>query len=319
MTGFVSHLAAELRAFLAFKRTMGHPYARAEYTLREFDRFVLAHARGHRTFRMEEAVLAWLASKSVRKAVTVTVELGVVRQFCLYQRRRNPAAFVPGRVWAPQSTKSDFMPFVFTEAQVADLLRRAVAVDGRCCRAVVLRALLLVIYCTGLRFGEALRLRMRDVDIDNGVMFIAESKGRARWVPFDRSLARELRRYVVARRALAAAGPDAPFFIGIHGQRLLPQRANEAIRALLCAAGLKPPSGRIGPRPYDFRHTFAVHRLARWYRAGVDVHARLPWLSAYMGHNDILGTETYLTATPELLGIASDRFARHLARRRASR
>ena len=52
--------------------------------------------------------------------------------------------------------------------------------------------------------------------------------------------------------------------------------------------------GRIGPRPYDLRHTFAVQRLSSWYRQGADLHARLPWLSAYMGHDDILGTETYL-------------------------
>ncbi|HEX7273208.1 MAG TPA: tyrosine-type recombinase/integrase, partial [Casimicrobiaceae bacterium] len=304
MTKFVSHLGAELSAFLAFKRAMGHPYVRAEYTLREFDRFVLARGKGRRAFRMDETILAWLASKSGRKAVSVTVELGVVRQFCLFRRRRDPAAFVPGRIWAPQSTKSDFLPFVFTEAQVADLLRRAGAIDWPSCRAVVLRALLLVLYCTGVRVGEALRLRMRDVDADDGVMFIAESKGRARWVPFDRSLARELDRYIVARRALSAAGPDDPFFIANGGHPLRPKRAGDAIRALFCAAGLKPPTGRVGPRPYDLRHTFAVHRLTRWYRAGVDVHARLPWLSAYMGHNDILGTETYLTATPELLAIA---------------
>ena len=93
--------------------------------------------------------------------------------------------------------------------------------------------------------------------------------------------------------------------------------ASETVRRLLRAAGLKPPFGRVGPRPYDFRHTYAVHRLTRWYREGVDVNSRLPWLSAYMGHDDILGTESYLTATPELLAIASGRFEQHLARRRA--
>lgn len=315
MTAFVSQLAPDLDAFLAFKRGMGHPYVRAEFTLRDFDRFVLDRARPHRPFRMEEAILAWLASKPARKAVSVTVELGVLRQFCLHRRRSNPAAFVPGRIWAPQSTESHFLPFVFTESQVVDLLRRARSVDLPGCHGFVLHALLLVLYCTGLRVGEAVRLRMKDVLLDDGVLFIAESKGRARWVPFDRSLARELVRYLDARRVHAACGPDDALFIGRRGQPLRTQRASDAIRVLLRAAGLKPPVGRIGPRPYDFRHTFAVHRLTRWYRAGVDVHSRLPWLSAYMGHDDILGTETYLTATPELLAIASDRFKLHLARR----
>jgi len=317
MTRFVSHLATELDAFLAFKRTLGSPYVRAEYTLRSFDRFVLSYSRRHRPFRLDAALLAWLASKKKdRKPVTVTVDIGAVRQFCLHRRRRDPAAFVPGREWAPQSTKSEFLPFVFTGAQVRDLLQRATALEPRELRGVSFRALLLVLYCTGIRFGEALRLRMKDVDARGGLLFIVESKGRSRWVPFERSLGREFERYIATRRAIAHGAPGDPFFIDPKGGPLRAKTASDTVRALLRAAGLKPALGRIGPRPYDFRHTFAVHRLTRWYRAGVDINARLPWLSAYMGHNDILGTETYLTATPELLAIASHRFQRHVARRK---
>ena len=85
--------------------------------------------------------------------------------------------------------------------------------------------------------------------------------------------------------------------------------ASEIVRLLLRQLDLKPARGRLGPRPYDLRHAFAVHRLTAWYREGVDIHARLPWLSAYMGHVNVLGTEVYLHATPELLQIASERFA----------
>lgn len=170
-------------------------------------------------------------------------------------------------------------------------------------------------YCTGVRFGEAVRLRMRDVDLDRMILFIAESKGRSRWVPFDQSLARELARYARKRLARASAAPDDRFFVGVDRRRLPTNTAWQTITGLFRQAGLKPPRGRVGPRPYDFRHTFAVHRLARWYRAGVDINARLPWLSAYMGHDNLLGTERYLTATPELMATAGRRFERLLARR----
>jgi hypothetical protein len=59
-----------------------------------------------------------------------------------------------------------------------------------------------------------------------------------------------------------------------------------------------------------------VHRLTAWAVEGVDVHARLPWLSAYLGHVNVLGTEVYLKATPELLELASQRFERHSRIRR---
>jgi integrase len=147
------------------------------------------------------------------------------------------------------------------------------------------------------------------------LLFVAESKGRARWVPFHPSLARAIERYLVARRAFAGTGPGDRLFVGFNKTRLPISTAHGALCALFRRAGLKPESGRIGPRPYDLRHTFAVHRLERWYRAGVDVHARLPWLSAYMGHDNILGTETYLTATPRLLGLAASRMRRRLSAR----
>jgi integrase len=91
------------------------------------------------------------------------------------------------------------------------------------------------------------------------------------------------------------------------------------VRRLFRRAGLKPARGRVGPRPYDIRHTFAVHRLAHWYRAGVDLHARLPWLSTYLGHESLLGTETYLTATPALLARAGRRFHTHALGRAGDR
>jgi integrase len=97
-----------------------------------------------------------------------------------------------------------------------------------------------------------------------------------------------------------------------NGQALSLKAAGDAVTRLVRNEGLKPSRGRVGPRPYDWRHAFAVHRLTDWYQNKVDIHARLPWLSAYMGHVNVLGTEVYLHATPELLRLASQRFAARL-------
>jgi integrase len=58
---------------------------------------------------------------------------------------------------------------------------------------------------------------------------------------------------------------------------------------------------------HDFRHGFAVRTLLEWYRDGLDVQARLPLLSTYMGHVDPASTFWYLTAAPELLALVADR------------
>lgn len=305
---FASSLGRDIEAFLHFKRALGHPYRRAEFMLRDFDRFVARVEKPRGGGAIEPALLAWLASKTGRKPVTVTIELGVLRQFCLFRRRQDPRAFVPGRLWAPQPTTSDFLPHVFSLAEVRRLLRAAAATGSTPFRGQLLRTLILLLYCTGLRFGEALRLRIGDLDLGAAILFVAESKGRSRWVPLHRSLARELARYLISRRTVAAADAGAPLFVGATGRPLAAVNASFELRSLFRREGLKPVKGRVGPRPYDLRHTFAVHRLTRWYRAGVNLHERLPWLAAYMGHQDIMGTETYLTATPELLGLAAHRF-----------
>jgi integrase len=186
----------------------------------------------------------------------------------------------------------------------------------------MLRALILVLYCTGLRLGEAVRLRMVDADLDRGSLMIRHSKGRSRIVPIRPDLVAELRRYGAERRRLVRerrqSDPET-LFVRLDASPLTVTSASVALRRLLRELGMKPPRGRIGARPYEFRHAFAVHRLTAWATAGVDVHAKLPWLSAYLGHQNVLGTEVYLKATPELLELASGRFEQHLRRSRRPR
>jgi integrase len=167
--------------------------------------------------------------------------------------------------------------------------------------------LVLLLYCTGMRFGEPLRLTVDDVDLEQRVLRVRESKGKTRLVPFRDDLARELERYHRARPS--AAGREAAFLCQPNGRPYGVTTASGVVTRLLRQLGLKPPRGRSGPRPFDLRHSFAVRRLTCWYRAGADLQAKLPLLSAYMGHDDLLGTEWYLRATPELLATASRRFA----------
>ena len=309
---FVSAFAGELDEFLTYKRALGHPYARSEYTLLSFDRFVREHGgtKPHRD--LERLLLAWLARLEDRKPVSVTNEIATIRQFCLFRRRRDPRAFVPGRVWAPQSTESEFLPHVLSEAEVRKLLAQTEKLRWPFDRLTA-HTLVLVLYCTGLRVGEALRLELGNVDLRVGSFFVRHSKRKSRLVPFGRDLGVKLKAYRARRDSIADIARCAALFVRHDGRPLGVRAGSQMVRELLRQAGLKPARGRVGPRPYDLRHTYAVHRLTRWHRAGIEVHSRLPLLSAYMGHDDILGTEVYLTATPELLAIAARRFEAHFS------
>jgi len=316
-----AELARDAQDFLRFKRAMGMSYRRAEFVLTGFVRFVAQQGGDHGGVVLDEVVSHWTARIEGRKAITVGTEFGIVRQLCLYRRRRDPSSYVPEHALAPVK-ESVFLPYIFTHDEVRQLLAAATAHNGRFIWSTMLRALMLVLYCTGMRLGEAVRLRTEDVDLDRAVLMIQNSKRRSRIVAIRDDLVDELRRYVEARQRLVADHhcPDpAAFFLRMDASPLTVKSASEALRQLLRKLGIKPPSGRTGARPYEFRHAFAVHRLTAWALAGVDVHAKLPWLSAYLGHQSILGTEVYLKATPQLLGLASSRFEDHLQHSRRPR
>ncbi len=314
-------LARDAQEFLRFKRAMGISYRRAELVLNEFICFV-DQTHGERCeVALDDAVMQWTTRRSGRKAVTVGLEFGVVRQFCLYRRRRDPSSYVPEHAVAPVK-ESTFQPYIFTHDEVCRLLVAATSHEGRFIWGTMLRTLMLVLYCTGMRLGEAVRLRTVDVDLDRGSLMIQRSKGRSRIVAIRVDLVRELYCYIEARQRLVGerlCADPAAFFLRKDASPLTVKSASEALRRLLRELGIKPPSGRVGARPYEFRHAFAVHRLTAWAIAGVDVHAKLPLLSAYLGHLNVLGTEVYLKATPELLELASNRFEQHLRHSRRPR
>jgi integrase/recombinase XerD len=307
-------LVLDAKEFLRFKRAMGIPYWRAEYVLEEFVRFVRQHWGDHGEVMLDEAITRWCARVAGRKAVTVANEFGVIRQLCLYRRRRDPSSYVPEHAMAPVK-ESIFLPYIFSHDEVRRILAAASSHEGRFIWASMLRTLILVLYCTGLRLGEAVRLRMADIDLDGGTLMIQRSKGRSRIVPIRADLIAELRGYAAEREGLVRdrrrTNPEE-FFLRLDASPLTVASASDAIRRLLRQLGIKPPGGRVGARPYEFRHAFAVHRLTAWANDGVDIHAKLPSLSAYLGHQNIIGTEVYLKATPHLLELASSRFEQHL-------
>ncbi len=314
-----TRLARDIGRYLKFKRALGYSYQRGELILRNFEHFAREHAHRQNRSRidLEFAVTTWLLRGTDRSPLTISMDLGIVRQLCQHRRRSDPRSFVPDRALGSQA-RSKYVPHVFSREEVCRLLRAAGQPRYYAAKipAITVRTMMLVLYCTGLRFGEARRLLIGDVDLHQNVITVRESKGRTRIVPFGMDLAREIRHYLNDSPCHVRLGGDhTNLFVDRYGEPLKRTAIQYIFTTLLRKQGLKPPRGRIGPRPYDFRHAFAVHRLTDWYHKGIDVHARLPWLSAYMGHLNVLGTEVYLHATPELLQVASQRLKRRLALR----
>jgi site-specific recombinase XerD len=228
--------------------------------------------------------------------------------------RTEPRTWIPDRSLYPARVPR-FRPYVFSASEVRDLLAAAEQLPSKCwpLGPQTYFALFLVLYATGLRISEALRLTIRDVDLDERTLFIAETKFfKSRWVPFSASFAEHLRIYFTARsKAVPVACPDDPFFISSRGKRCDYSRTARVFQLLVRQAGIDASATRRGRvRLHDLRHTFATHRLLHWYQDGADLQAKLPVLATYLGHGNILATHVYLNVTTELLREASQRFER---------
>jgi integrase len=209
----------------------------------------------------------------------------------------------------PYIYSRDELKRLFDPATVAISRRSAVQLD-----AVTFRTLLVLLYGAGLRFGEAARLTLGDVDLQEAVLTIRATKFyKSRLVPVGLQLAAVLKAYMPLRqRSSLPQGGHSFLLSNRDGTALASSTVQAAFDSLRRIAGVRGgPGGRTVPRLHDLRHSFAVHRLIAWYREGCDVQRLLPVLSTYLGHANLEGTKVYLSMTPELLQQASSRFERY--------
>ena len=305
---FESCMAPRLDAFVALKRAMGRRYEAILSVLRQFDCFV-AGLPDATDVISADLVQRWAACGRHLSPKTQKRRLGLVRQFSIYLQRIRPESYIPDRFLFPVHVPA-FKAYVYSPDEYRALLRAALALPSpkAALRPKVFYTVLLLVYSTGLRIGEALRLRLRDVDLEANTLMIRETKFlKSRVVPFSPALADALREYLKERR-VASAGPDAPLFISHARRPYSVDKFSEVFRTLLVAAGVPAIPHRQRPRVYDVRHTFALTRVLQWYREGADLQAKLPLLATYMGHVDVLSTQVYLTSTAELLRETSQRF-----------
>jgi integrase len=297
-------------AWLAHQRALGRRYDPEEWILKSLRAFI-GRTPG---LDIDQASFdQWCAAFPHLASNTLLYRQRVVRRFCLHRRRKEPACFVPDPLRFAR--REPFRrPVIIEPEQIARMLTAAdsMPVTSRSpLRSAVYRMAVILLYTTGLRRGELLRLTLADCEPESGVLRVRESKfHKSRILPLSPDAHAELRGYLQKRLAAPfSKNPDTPLLINTEGG-LRPYTGtgiSGGLQALFKAAGVEDSEGRR-PRVHDLRHSFAVGALVRWYLEGADVQSNLPKLALYMGHVSIVSTAHYLHFLPKLQAIASDRF-----------
>jgi integrase len=206
-------------------------------------------------------------------------------------------------------------PYIYTPQQIRQILdtARNFPSPRTPLRPLTLYTMVVLAYCAGLRLGELLRLDLGDVSLEDSTITIRDTKFfKSRCLPLTDSAVSALREYLFERAKQGGSRcVSAPLFwrqTRDGGGRYSRITVVILMERILRDAGLKPASGRRGPRFHDVRHSFVNHRMTDWYRNGINPQAHLPYLATYLGHRDIYSTLAYLNTTPELLQLASERF-----------
>ena len=294
--------------YLALRRSLGFKLHSAGAALMNFASFMEQQQAESITTQL---ALDWAQQPRDAQPAHWAQRLGYVRGFARHHVATDPSTEVPPPGLLP-FRPARARPYLYSHDEVRRLLEQALQLPAASgLRPWTYHALLGLLSVTGLRVGEALRLRLDDVDLDAGVLTVRGTKfGKSRLVPIHASTRDVLASYRT-RRASHLCGRDAAhFFVTRTGNQLDDGDVRRTFYSLSRQIGLRGQDDSHGPRLHDFRHRFAVETLLGWYRSGEDAERRLPVLSTYLGHVHVSDTYWYLSAHPQLMRLAMARMER---------
>jgi integrase len=296
MTGVFAGLAD---AFVDFKQAQGYKYYSEAKVLSRFCRF-------SEKYQLESPVLTrelvadWISPREGEAQKSRMHRISCINQFEKYLKQVGyEVCSMPSQShWNTGS----FTPYIFTHDEISKLFRASDSVQpipqSRNIHKT-LPVMLRLLYGCGLRVSEAVGLRCKDVDLENGILTIREAKnGRDRLIPLSQSLLELCREY---RNDVIPWATDEDFFFMAPDRTILsPNTVYGRFRRILWEGGIPYRGKGNGPRLHDLRHTFAVHTLQNWVKSGEDLTAMLPVLSEFMGHKSFGATSCYLRLTAEV-------------------
>jgi len=281
--------------FIYYKRGCGLKYEdSAEYTLRIINRRL-------NTYRLEKPVLTKkmiedLAKKHPHETyATQSKRITFLRQFAQFLNNMEIEAYIYPEYYQ-HNEDGTFVPYIFSPEEITDIFKESdnlPTLSRYPGYSIVYPVLLRMLYSSGLRLSEALCLKIQDVDLEKGMLYIDKSKNnKSRFVPMSSTMVCVCRKYVMKMLVFNPKG--GYFFPAPDGGRYNRGSVRWSIIHIYERAGINKLPNGLYPRVHDLRHTQAVHSLEKLQAEGVDIYCSLPVLSAYLGHKGIRETEKYL-------------------------
>jgi integrase/recombinase XerD len=295
---FESILGELITGYIEEKMAVGYKYLKGASLLKQFAKLVFKEHLVEKELP-KKLVLQWTKKRLNETDSNRNRRISIVRGFAKYLVRLGYEAYIFPAA-AVTIDRYSYIPHIFSEKELQDIFSICDSYSVSNVspnRHLILPLLFRMLYGCGLRISEALTLKLNEVDLKQGTLFIRDAKfGKERIVPMAETLTQRCRRYIDKVVNHNSCNPF--FFPSPYGGRYKESTIYKLFRQILWEARISH-SGK-GPRLHDIRHSFSVHCLKKWVSNGEDLTNLLPYLSTYLGHVDLRGTQHYLRLTADL-------------------
>jgi len=300
-------MTKQVEQYLASRRAMGFDLRGEGYQLHAFARF--AEEAGHTGPLTTDLLLRWVQAAKNAGPVTAGRRVEVLRPFLKYCRQFDPACPVlPLGLCGPAHRR--ISPHIYTEAEIAELLAAARELEPDGLRPLTYVTLFGMLAATGMRLSEALHLEQVDVNLKQSTLTVRQTKfKKSRLVPLHSSTTEALARYAKASAGIARQPGVKTFFLTAVGRSVPKRTVHHTFDVLRRRLDWVARGSNPQPRIHDLRHTFICRALLRGQQENQLDHVA-DAIATYVGHAKVSDTYWYVTAIPELMGIASERFSR---------
>lgn len=296
--------------YLDHRRELGYELVSTGILLRSFARFADRTAPGQPL--TNDLGYRWALAPAPLTPRYRQARLGALRGLSRYAVLFDPRTEAMPKAQFGSSARHRPTPHIYTLAQVRMLMRDSALLEPSWSplRALMMRTVIGLLWCTGLRIGEAVRIMDRDFDARAATLRIAACKfSPERIIPIHTSVVQSLQRYQHER--LKRYPRSRHLFVSHSGEGGLSLRTTIEFYFRWLASPLRPTGSLGSVRLHDFRHTFATHWIARWSRQSAPLPHHLVLLTRYLGHRKFSDTYWYVQSDRRALQHAATTFQHH--------
>jgi integrase/recombinase XerD len=290
-------VSTAVRRYIAHKRKMGWSFSTLETLFRSFS----SHVGCIHLSAITSSQVAFFLEGPRTSNSTWHQKYEVLARFFRFWKLRGQLERLP---MPPMRTRTPhtFVPYIYSREEIRRLVSESTLNETTRLReidALTFRCLLIFLYGTGVRVGEALTIREDKVDLKKDVITIeGHGHSRMRVIPIGPDIHKVLKTYL-----------SSPTRRQFHGGNLFLTRTGRPLNRSTLSYNFQELRRRAGlmrldracyqPRMHDLRSTFAVHRITAWYHEGRSPVELLPALSAYLGQSGFVSINRHLALTPE--------------------